>query len=487
MSGLGKEPAREKGCPSMSTKMGEFFDGLSERMWKENDLSDVTYAMCVGNVEFRQFFLNFFFSEEKLCATEVDISREWCDGEGNRPDFCIRNCDGQYYFVEVKLWDGNLHFDSYRDGLKILNNLEDDNIAVKHLAYVAAYKIDKKSVSGCNSAHTWYEFWDGLKSLSFLNDDMISGYCTFVYAVAGLQDKEQAELDVKEYNNFKVSDFVQVRQFMASLDKAIDSASSKGVVAYNGSSRCFSRGCRMGRFFEITNFKDGHSVWGWIGAYYNYGDAEICVWFEDRPGWGELVCDKFRDRYSGSKPADGTWYCKTEGGHLYFYMLDSDNDVSAFFNRVLAAIQSDDVSPSRKLDNDEVKKKYKPLLSMRQFPLWIERNFFNDIQASGYDVILDAGGDSEDPYNHCGRYFTVEKREKDSEGKRQQIKGWIGVLFGENEGAATNPRIEMQFLRESGRYECVNRLGEIRHDMASIASEFRDALAEYCKNGFAKK
>ena len=471
----------------MSTNVEGFFSGLYERMWKENDLSDVTYALCVGNVEFRQFFLNFFFGEEKLCATEVDISREWCDGDGNRPDFCIRNCDGQYYFVEVKLWDGNLHFGSYRDGLKKLNSCDDDN-AAKHLDYIAAYEIDKKSVSGCDSVHTWYEFYNVVKGLPSLNDDMIRGYGAFVYGVAGLQDNEQANSDIENYATFKEGEFSQVRQFMKTIDVTI--AAAEDVVEYAGSSRWFRRGCRMGKFFEVKNFKDDHSAWGWIGAYYNYGDAEICVWFEDRPGWGKLVCDKFRDKHCGSKPTDDTWYYKAEGGNLYFYMLDSDKDISTFFNRVLNKIRNDDInSCNLDLDNGEVKKKYKPLLSMRRFPLWIERNFFNDVQTDDYAVILDASGDSEEPYNHCGRYFTIEKRDKqkDRGGKTQQIKGWVGVVFGENEGAVNDPRIEIQFLRENGRYKCEKRLGERGHDVALIASEFRDALTGYCNKCFTNK
>ena len=467
----------------MSTNVEGFFRGLSERMWKENDLSDVTYALCVGNVEFRQFFLDFFFRKANLCATEVDISREWCDGEGNRPDFCIRGKDGKHFFVEVKLWDGNLHFESYSKGLQSLNG---DVECAENLAYIAAYKIDVNVVPGCNSIHTWYDFYKELEQYKekeleqrpFLNDSVIKGYCGYIHAVAGLHDETQAESDIGNYQSFIANDFVKVREFMGSLGEAIEKAND--VVEYTRSSRCFRRGCRMGRFFEVKNFKDGHSVWGWIGAYYNYGnngDPEICVWFEDRPGWGKLVCDKFRDKYSGDKPEADTWYYKGEGGHLYFYMLDTDKDILTFFNRVLEKIRSDNIS-SCKLEIAKVKETYEPLLSMRRFPLWIERNFFNNLQIDDCVVIVDAGGDSEDPYNHCGRYFTVEKQLKQNcGGKKQQLKGWIGVLFGENENAIEKPRIEVQFLQENGKYECEKCLSECGSDkMSSITSEFQKTV-----------
>lgn len=44
----------------MLTNQELFFTGLGDRFWKENDLSDVTYAMCRGSNVFFQFFLDFF-------------------------------------------------------------------------------------------------------------------------------------------------------------------------------------------------------------------------------------------------------------------------------------------------------------------------------------------------------------------------------------------------------------------------------------------
>jgi uncharacterized protein YqgQ len=122
---------------------------------------------------------------------------------------------------------------------------------------------------------------------------------------------------------------------------------------------------------------------------------------------------------------------------------------------------------------------------MRRFPLWIERNFFNNLQVDDCVVIVDASGDSEDPYNHCGRYFTIEKQVKQNcGGKKQQLKGWIGVLFGENENAIENPQIELQFLRESGLYERVDYLGKCDSGMVSIEDEFKKMMKAYCVKCF---
>ena len=88
------------------TDLTKFFDALSERGRKENDLSDVTYAMCEADLKFRQFFLDFFFREANLDAHSVMIEREHSDLSG-RPDFWITDTDGTIYIVEVKIWNGS--------------------------------------------------------------------------------------------------------------------------------------------------------------------------------------------------------------------------------------------------------------------------------------------------------------------------------------------------------------------------------------------
>ena len=44
-----------------ATSIEKFFRELSRRMYKENDLSDMVYALCRSNSDFMQFFLNFIY------------------------------------------------------------------------------------------------------------------------------------------------------------------------------------------------------------------------------------------------------------------------------------------------------------------------------------------------------------------------------------------------------------------------------------------
>ena len=102
------------------TKIRNFFTALSERAYKENDLSDVTYAMCVADPVFKQFFLDFFFPSQ-LNASEVTIQREHSEDD-SRPDFWIETSSGCLYLVEVKINDGSHHFQKYLSILERKNS-----------------------------------------------------------------------------------------------------------------------------------------------------------------------------------------------------------------------------------------------------------------------------------------------------------------------------------------------------------------------------
>ena len=457
----------------MSTNIGAFANALSSRMWKENDLSDMTYAMCEGNMEFRQFFLDFFFRDSHLNAEDVKIFREWCTSQNNRPDFCIQDkTDKRYFFVEVKLWDGNLHYDEYCGELNHLNS-EQTSIAEANLGYIAAYKIPP--LGECCITHTWLEFYTELKKLSFLNDSAIKCYCMFLCSVAGLERADQSDDDMKKYTTFSGCDFIAIRKFMEEIETAANALKSDGIYLYTRGWRNILAGVRMGRFIEISNVLEGKSAWGWIGAFYGFGNPEVCLWFEDRNGWGKFVCEKCRDAArSGSE-------IERDSEGLYFHMLDKDKTVKDFIERAVEKIRSDKIVPEKRISSN-ADKAHGFILAMRRFPLWIERKFLNFESRELSIHSIRSDGDSEDPSNHCGRYFIVEKR-----GSMNKLNCWVGVLFGKGENAEDDPRIEFQVMNDVGRYECVAELGRGTVDMNSVSADFKKKLCDYCAKVWSGK
>lgn len=72
----------------MDNPTSVFFQVLAERMNKENDLSDITYALCTADEKFRDFFFEFCFDEK---ISVEDINREYAV-KNSRPDFYLKKC-----------------------------------------------------------------------------------------------------------------------------------------------------------------------------------------------------------------------------------------------------------------------------------------------------------------------------------------------------------------------------------------------------------
>lgn len=47
----------------MNERINIFFESMAERLTNENDLSDITYALCKTDNDFRKFFLEYCFEE----------------------------------------------------------------------------------------------------------------------------------------------------------------------------------------------------------------------------------------------------------------------------------------------------------------------------------------------------------------------------------------------------------------------------------------
>ena len=447
----------------LHTNMKKFFAALSERAYKENDLSDVTYAMCESDICFKQFFLNFFFNKDNLDASSTSIEREHSTDWG-RPDFWIRGKDGTLYIVEVKIWDGSHHFEQYYDilaGNNALKDSSDKNVCRnntkiwKHLGYIANYdsiktiKVfnDRSANEICGKVATWKEFITELEDWESRNetkDPMIAAYVLYVRNVCPFDDfilqdwlKNQRIADLK-------SAFQEIQGVSNSISKAIEEFQENGngkkigFKSYTRSSRKFIPQYRMGSFFEFdmpNNLPSGQGqrVWGWLGVYYRNEGGVICIEFEDREGWGKPVCDKFRP--------------SVKDGGLRFYLkkeyLKHDN-IQNFLTNVVHAIIEGSVGVDCPAGEDGAKK-FESLLAMKAFPIMLEQKLFGASTAirigdDSYKFSLASGSDAEVPESHCGRYFELTKDAKNTAERqslseqeipmqKNSVRGWVGVMY----------------------------------------------------------
>ena len=82
-------------------EFSDFFSALAERKHNENDLSDITYALCYSDDEFCRFFLHFCFDEE---IKTFDLTREY-QRDSSRPDFYfhdLKNQDMERFYHRIE-------------------------------------------------------------------------------------------------------------------------------------------------------------------------------------------------------------------------------------------------------------------------------------------------------------------------------------------------------------------------------------------------
>ena len=412
-----------------SVQVYDFFKVLADRLYKENNLSDVTYALLAANSGFRKFFLDFFFPGAGLSPDTVVIEREHAV-PGGRPDFWIRAGNGTVYIVEFKIWDGNHHFNEYVQILEKDENGGKDK-ASQRLGYIANYSLeDHKNAFGACSLHTWKEFEDALAGEN-VHDLQIHGYLEYLKRVCPNEDFKL------ENWKFDLADFAHVKAFYAWLEAAIE-AVDKGADCklYTRSSRDFKNKEWMGRFFEFT-YKNQQRVWAWIGVYYTNAGAELCAEFEDCAGWGRPVCDAYR-------PA-------VHGGSLRFYFQKTTGEeftketvIEHFLKGVVEGVRGNTIDP--KVYPHAGCAHDKSLLAMKAFPLMLEAGIRAaetvTIDGKPYEIVLRTKSGETRPESHCGVYFDLvphvdasgnnDAVNAEQETASKTINGWMGVLYNEN-------------------------------------------------------
>ena len=437
-----------------STTVTSFFQALAERAHKENDLSDVTYAMCRSDAAFLKFFLDFFFKDAKLEIDNIrSLEREHSDAIG-RPDFWIETKDGELYIVEVKIGDWNQHFDQYYNLLKEHRVKQyDDVVGAKncwsHLGYIANYRVttteNGRPVDRNCNVRTWQEFKSALEKCDSCKNAMVLAYVQYLQSVCHFH-----EVNLPANWRLLGSDFRFFRELITRIGSAIR---ENDCQVYSGSKRNFASQWCFGEFFWLTNFgKVDTSARGWFGAFYAEGGINLCVEFEDRQGWGKSVCDKFRRDEKMEEDALRFWIGKKVGDKI-----DKIN-LNEFFSKVISIVKGCDSLHSEQIGSDigfaeseakcfsEKKNCCVQYLSAAIESSFVTAEFKKELKENGYTIELRDMGNAEQQDSHCGKDYVLrpinwqKKRRRHS--KSLEIEGWLGVMFKSGGGANKNARGE---------------------------------------------
>jgi hypothetical protein len=422
-----------------ATSIEKFFRELSRRMYKENDLSDMVYALCRSNSDFMQFFLNFIFGVEKLNASDFRIERE-VSFENDRPDFVLTKKDsGERYFIEVKIGDRSQHFAQYNYRLKTLN----ENVVAastdftKYLGYITDYEVqegelspgDKTAFNGCKgngTYHTWSEFKDALyrsKLVGDLNEDIrgLLAYCEMV--CPSQQEDEQIEKYTYDPGNFReIKDcYSALEDYLSKVDKIKvlrhDIKIKKDRVANTPAES-------IGIYFEAQdvtteiNEKDkmceGKKIWGWAGWLLTKGfHPGFCIAFDNNNGWGAPVFESLNKQ-------DESWmpFCNA-------FEMASDDSFQKAFEKAFEQIIN-----GKKEDCEHGKEEVNAsLYAARALPLYLKQQVFPRLSCQNCIIEPFQQKDSFNPKGWCGEYFAVKTNPVDGEEGRQDGVYWVGTYF----------------------------------------------------------
>ena len=269
------------------TNLKMFFESLAERMHNENDLSDMTYALCNANDEFRKFFLSYCFEED---IDTRDLSREYTF-ENSRPDFFFHDMNNCERIIEVKIYDQNQHFMQYQR-----------KYPKAKFSFIANYRheaVDNWHIK------TWKEFLSEINNSDLVKDDIVKHYIIYV----------QFLIDIQE---FKKMNLKNMKDLPTLLDDIGNVATQDfGFGYYNN-----SKSCNQYYYGQFFNKKD---LYFWMGLVLN--ENKIYIGFKNCQGWAKQLTsgiNKVIDTYSNAEYFDEPYENPDWNYGDYWFALKQD-------------------------------------------------------------------------------------------------------------------------------------------------------------------
>lgn len=286
----------------------EFMEHLAERRYKENDLSDITYALLLSDEKFKTCFFQFL----TIPIDQIlEIKRE-CKFDDSRPDFIIKMQDGSSYLVEIKINDRHTHIAQYCQN-KELENYNKIYLSNYELIGEDLPENDNEFLNNF-TRKTWRELYEVLdKANKKKQSDAITGYLAYIKSVCCIFDIKDISLN---------QTLVQLGQFKMYLRELIQTASIDDLeiqpynTAYNYSDTS------SGTYFSVSSKTAKYIIYPWIGVCYQK-DISICMYFEFAKGWCSIL-EKDANKISSALEKKDSIECTKTNSEL-IAKLDQDS------------------------------------------------------------------------------------------------------------------------------------------------------------------
>ena len=301
----------------MGRKIKDILENISYRLYSENALSDVTWAMCHTCLSFRDAFLHFFFPEMQI-SEEIEILRE-VSKDDSRPDFIIHN-NNVLYIIENKINDQNHHFGQYEKSF---------GVTPERFGYIANYIIPQPDPEQKYPIRTWEDFYRHLGLVNVEDKEeqsLIEGYRAYLRSVCSI---------INFTKPMNIEGIYSLYQLIEILNKLCKRDEDKYSISVYNQGRTYDNKYTdhsvAGINFEINLKKSKIQAWGWVGIYFSEEIPTICIGFSKKENWGQSICTllaKAKDltdgKYSSApyEEGDAYWFDYIDGKETYEEWFD---------------------------------------------------------------------------------------------------------------------------------------------------------------------
>jgi hypothetical protein len=268
-------------------KINDFFEILSERLWDENYLSDVTYSLLKSDSNFKDIFFEYCYGEKN---NDIEIiEREHREGK-SRPDFYFKDIQNdKEYILEIKIYDKNIH-PEYKEKFKKTK-----------LSFIANYEAKGEPYHAeqiYSYVNTWYKFIPYLQNRikNIPNNDLIKGYIIYLKKLTNF-------LEAKSMNLKNTKSLIDFNTLLEKIVKEFPNNS----LSINNSKKSYGVDF-SGKYCKYK--KQKKEIEFWIGVYF------------DNPEWDPLVCIEYENFKGNSK---GKYYYTEENDDPWLYLNDDLN------------------------------------------------------------------------------------------------------------------------------------------------------------------
>lgn len=288
----------------------DFLEHLSYRRRNENDLSDVTWAMCNASPKFKEFFLNFFFSDIKV-NEDTRIEREVSE-DNSRADFVIYNGDDKY-LIENKVYDGNHHFGEYDSTF---------GVTPARFGYIANYTITQPKSGVSYQIRRWDDLYNKLGKIDLDNEDekeLIEGYRLYLKSVCHIVTFTKPMNIEGIYSLYEL-----IETFGVLCERKTDHFELKEYNRNRYYDNSHSDHTATGVNFHVKFAGCRLEAYGWIGIFFNEEEPTIYMGFYDYKGWGKPICDLLKKNN----------YSVSDNPSLFELCDHSDDDDACWFTYI---------------------------------------------------------------------------------------------------------------------------------------------------------